>query len=70
VFWAAVLGRTLPPRHRVAWGALGGLAITALDLGVLGRRSAAIRRLPLVPQLADHTLFGAIVGLSRGRRGA
>jgi hypothetical protein len=38
---------------------------------VIGRRSAAIRRLSLVPQLADHALFGAIVGtLSPGRPGS
>jgi hypothetical protein len=61
-FWAAVLERTLPVRHRAAWGAVGGLAIAALDLGVVGRRFPAVRRLPVVPQLADHALFGAAVG--------
>ena len=60
--WAEVLERTLPRRHRVLWGAAGGLAIAMLDLGVIGRRSPAIRRLPLVPQLADHVVFGAVVG--------
>ena len=65
-FWAAVLERTLPARNRTAWGAAGGLAIAALDLGVVGRRFPAVRRLPLAPQLADHALFGAVVGaLSR-----
>lgn len=62
LFWAATLERALPRRHRIAWGAAGGLAIAAVDLGVIGRRSPAMRRLPLVPQLADHALFGAIVG--------
>jgi hypothetical protein len=62
LLWTAVLARTLPSRHRVAWGAAGGLAIAAVDLGVIGRRYPAIRRLPLVPQLADHALFGAVVG--------
>lgn len=41
-------------------GALAGLAIAALDLGVVGRRSARVRSLPLIPQLADHAAFGAI----------
>jgi hypothetical protein len=41
-------------------GALAGLAIAALDLGVAGRRFPRVRELPLVPQLADHALFGAI----------
>ena len=71
LFWAAVLERVLPPRKRVAWGAAAGLAIAALDLGVVGRRFPAIRRLPLVPQLADHAVFGAVVALSgRGRSGS
>ena len=41
-------------------GALAGLAIAALDLGVAGRRFPRVRALPRVPQLADHALFGAI----------
>jgi hypothetical protein len=61
-FWASVLERTLPRSNRVLWGVAGGLAIAALDLGVIGRHRPAIRRLPLAPQLADHALFGAIVG--------
>lgn len=67
-FWARILERTLPERGRLAWGVAGGLAIAALDLGVVGRRVPAIRRLPLAPQLADHALFGAVV--SRGRSGS
>jgi len=62
LLWTAVLARTLPARNRVAWGAAGGLAIAGLDLGVIGRRYPSIRRLPLLPQLADHALFGAVVG--------
>jgi hypothetical protein len=60
--WAAILQRALPRRRRVVWGAVGGLAIAAFDLGVVARRYPAVRRLPLVPQLADHALFGATVG--------
>ena len=62
LFWGAVLARVLPPRNRAAWGAVGGLAIAALDLGLIARRFPAIRRLPLAPQLADHAVFGAVVG--------
>ncbi len=43
-------------------GAVAGVAIAALDLGVLGRRFPRVRALPLVPQLADHVAFGAIAG--------
>jgi hypothetical protein len=72
LFWAAVLERSLPRRHRPVWGAAAGLAIAALDLGVAGRRYPAIRRLPRLPQFADHALFGAVVGTvsRRGRRGS
>ena len=71
LFWAALLERALPPRNRAAWGAAAGLAISAFDLGVVGRRYPAIRRLPLAPQIADHAVFGAVVGaLSRRGRSA
>lgn len=58
--WALVLERA---RVRGALpGALAGLAIAALDLGVLGVSFPRIRKLPLLPQLADHAAFGAIAG--------
>jgi len=41
-------------------GALAGLAVAALDLGVAGSAFPRVRALPLVPQLADHALFGAV----------
>ena len=43
-------------------GALAGLAIAALDLGVIDGRFPRVRALPLGPQLADHAAFGAIAG--------
>ncbi len=60
--WTLVLARMLPPRHRVATGALAGLAIGALDLGIACRAVPRVAALPLVPQLADHMAFGAAVG--------
>jgi len=45
-----------------ATGVVGGVAIAALDLGVVARRQPAIRALPQAPQWADHLLFGAVVG--------
>jgi hypothetical protein len=59
------MGAVLPRRGAVAWGVAAGLAVAALDLGVVARRVprfAPIRRLPLGPQIADHVAFGAIVG--------
>ena len=48
-------------------GALAGLAIAALDLGVAAGTFPRVHALPLVPQLADHVAFGAIAGLLLGR---
>lgn len=45
-------------------GALAGLVIAALDLGVVSRRFPRVRSLPLIPQLADHAAFGAIAARS------
>lgn len=56
--WTAALSRR--PRQ----GALAGAAIAALDLGaahlVGSRRFAAIRELPVLPQIADHVAFGML----------
>jgi drug/metabolite transporter superfamily protein YnfA len=64
--WTAVIDRVLPPsadrRSATFAGALAGLAIAALDLGVVGRRLPPIAALPQLPQVADHVLFGAIAG--------
>lgn len=43
-------------------GALAGVAIAAVDLGIGGRRYPRVRALPLLPQLADHAAFGAVAG--------
>jgi hypothetical protein len=50
------------------WGAVAGAAIAALDLGVVGRRVPAIAELPSAPQVADHVVFGAVVGALLTRR--
>jgi hypothetical protein len=67
--WGVVLAAVLPRRRTVVWGALAGLAIAGLDLGVLGRRWPRIRALPTVPQVADHVAFGALVGAVVSRAG-
>jgi hypothetical protein len=54
------LARTVPERRSVIWGAGAGLAIGAINIGVIGRRFPAIAALPLVPQLADNAAFGAL----------
>ena len=67
--WALVLARVLPLRRPAAEGAVAGLAIAALDLGVVGRGAPRIRELPLAPQLADHVAYGVTVAaVMRHRR--
>lgn len=68
--WALLLAVLLPRRRTVAWATLAGLAIAALDLGVVGRHHPRIRALPQLPQVLDHIAYGAVVGvvLSRRRR--
>jgi hypothetical protein len=61
--WGVVLARVLPRRRPVIEGVVAGLAIAALDLGVVGRRIPAIRRLPQLPQWADHIAYGVTVAL-------
>ena len=60
--WGVALAVVLPRRRAVLWGAVAGLAIAGVDLGVLGRRWPRIRALPPLPQIADHVLYGALVG--------
>jgi hypothetical protein len=65
--WATLLAAVLPRRRTVAAGAAAGLAIAALDLGIVARvvaprRLRGIRSLPTGPQVADHVAFGALAG--------
>lgn len=66
--WALVLACVLPRRRVVACSVLAGLAIAALDLGVVGRRFPRIRALPRVPQILDHVAYAATVGCVLDRR--
>jgi hypothetical protein len=68
VGWAIALGRALPRGRELPTGALAGLAIAALDLGLLGRRLAPIRALPQPRQWADHLAYGLTVGAVLARR--
>jgi hypothetical protein len=68
--WAVVLAKVLPRRHTALAGALAGVAIGALDMGVIARLFPRVHALPLAPQIADHIAYGATVGavLARLRR--
>lgn len=63
------LARTLPTGHSAEWGAAAGLAIGVVNVGVIGRSFPAIRGLPLLPQLADNMMFGAVFAVTLERRG-
>jgi hypothetical protein len=66
--WALVLAAVLPRGRELPAGIAAGLAIAALDLGVIGRRLPAIRALPQADQWADHAAYGAVVGWTLARR--
>jgi drug/metabolite transporter superfamily protein YnfA len=68
--WGIVLSGLLPSQRTAAAGAIAGLAVAAFDLGMIGRRFPRVRALPLLPQLADHVLFGTVVGYMLERRRA
>ena len=70
LFWAAVLAALLPRGRELRWSWVGGLAIAALDLGVIGRRFPRIRALDPLPQVADHLAYAATVAavLASARR--
>lgn len=71
LFWARMLATILRGRRgggaAVAGGAVVGLGIAALDLGVVARAMPAIRALPGGPLVADHVAYGALVGWWLGR---
>lgn len=67
VIWSFVLAKLLPRNRPVAKGAVAGVAIAAIDLGVVGRRYPLIRALDPLPQLADHIAFGIVVALALRR---
>jgi len=66
--WAGGIALLAPRGREVPFGAAAGLAIAALDLGVIGRRFPRIRTLRPLPQVADHVAFGLVVGWVLARR--
>jgi len=66
--WAFVLDRALPRNNEPLKSVLGGLAIAALDLELIGRRLPRIRALPQPRQWADHVAYGLTVGVVLARR--
>ncbi len=70
VGWGVLLSAVLPRQHEMVLGTLAGGAIAALDLGLIGRRFPRVRALPMWPQVADHLVYGGVVGTVLRRRRA
>jgi hypothetical protein len=66
--WAQVLARALPEGRALPAAPAAGLAIAALDLGVIGRRLPRIRALAPGPQVADHLAYAVTVAAVLDRR--
>jgi hypothetical protein len=66
--WGVVLARVLPARGTVLWGAVAGGVVAGVALSVPGRRTGAVRELSVLPQVVDHVVYGAVVGIYLRRR--
>jgi hypothetical protein len=66
--WAQVLARLLPRGRALRVAPAAGLAIAALDLGVIGRRFPRIHALQPLPQVADHLAYALAVAAVLDRR--
>jgi hypothetical protein len=65
--WGVALAYLLPRRRTAVWGALAGVVIAGVDLGVVARRWPRIGALPRGPQVGDHVAYGALVGVVLSR---
>lgn len=71
VFWAMVAGAVLPRRHTTWWAIALAVAIGWLDLRVIAPRwFPGIEALAFWPQMADHMMWGACLGLALQVQGA
>jgi hypothetical protein len=68
--WGVALAKLLPRGRTATWGAVAGIGIAALDLGLSRRAFPTVRDLELPPQVADHVAFGLVVGALVARRRA
>ena len=64
VAWGVTFAVVLPRRRTVRAGAVAGLTVAAVDLGLVGRHLERIAGLPLLPQLFDHVVYGTTVGVA------
>lgn len=68
-FWVIVLWLALPYGHTMLWALLASVAIALLDLRLIAPAFFPdVAALAFWPQLADHLMWGACVGLTFRRR--
>ena len=68
-FWAALLVRFLPRRRVTLWAVTASLAIGVFDLRVIAPLFfPEVARLSFWPQMADHAMWGASLGLALAYR--
>jgi hypothetical protein len=63
-FWAAILTLALPHRHTTLWALVAAAAIAVLDLRIIAPAFfPEVAALSFWPQMADHLMWGACLGL-------
>jgi hypothetical protein len=63
LFWAALLSLLLPARHTVLWALAASVAIALIDLELIATRFfPEVAALAFWPQLADHLMWGLVLG--------
>jgi hypothetical protein len=63
LFWAAVFGLLLPRQRVVLWAVAGSVAVALLDLRIIAPLFfPAVAALAFWPQVADHVMWGALLG--------
>jgi hypothetical protein len=68
-FWAAVLTLTLPRKHVALWSVLAAALIGVLDLRIIAPAFfPEVARLSFWPQMADHVMWGASLGVALALR--
>jgi hypothetical protein len=60
--WAALLVLILPPEHVILSSLVSAALIGVFDLLIVGQLLDTIYALPFWPQMADHLLWGALLG--------
>ena len=64
LYWAVVFWMLLPRRHVVLWSVLGSAVVAIIDLQLIAPiMFPSIRALAFGPQLADHLMWGALLGI-------